>query len=444
MSGLLRTFQLGVKSLTMHKLRAALAMTGILIGVTAVIWLVALGEGVSAQAQKQIQELGARNIIIKSVKPPEESSSGGGSGGGFRVSRYGITRDDLERLETIESIDRMVQVREIVKQAKYAGRIADIQLVGCTDEYDEMNHLTMDRGEFLSRGVVDGRENVCVVSHGVAERLFPYEDPIGRRIQINQDFYTVVGQTMDRAPSAAIGGSLAGRGYDRDVYIPISTFRSRLGKTIVTRLSGSFSMEEVWVNQVTVTVEDIDQVEAVAGVIEYLFKQYHPAEDYSLTVPKELLRQAETLRAMFNVLLVLIAGISLVVGGIGIMNIMLATVTERTREIGVRRALGARRRDIISQFLAETIVLTGLGGALGVFAGFLCPLAVSVVQWFIQNSMEEMWTSLPLSIQEMTPVIAPWSVIAAFMISVAVGVVFGIYPARRASMMDPIEALRHE
>ncbi|MDA0591326.1 MAG: ABC transporter permease [Planctomycetota bacterium] len=443
MSGWIRTFQLGVKSLTMHKLRAALAMTGILIGVTAVIWLVALGEGVSAQAQKQIQELGARNIIIKSVKPPEESS-GGSSGGNFRVSQYGITRDDLERIDTVKSIVSSVQVREIVKQATFGGRIADIQLVGCTSEYAAMNHLSMDRGEFLSGTHDDERENVCVVSNGVASRLFPYEDPIGRRIQIGQDFYTVIGQTQDRAPSAAIGGSLAGRGYDRDVYIPISTFRSRLGKTIVTRLAGSFAMEQVWVNQVTVTVEDIDQVEAVAGVIEYLFKQYHPNEDYSLTVPKELLRQAETLRAMFNVLLVLIAGISLVVGGIGIMNIMLATVTERTREIGVRRALGARRRDIISQFLAETIVLTGLGGALGVFAGFLCQPAVMGVQWFIKKTMVEMWNSLPLSIQEMTPVIAPWSVIAAFMISVAVGVVFGIYPARRASMMDPIEALRHE
>ena len=443
MSGWIRTLQLGVKSLTMHKLRAALAMTGILIGVTAVIWLVALGEGVSAQAQKQIQELGARNIIIKSVKPPEESS-GGSSGGNFRVSQYGITRDDLERIDTVKSIVNSVQVREIVKQATFDGRIADIQLVGCTSEYSAMNHLSMGRGEFLSVTHDDERENVCVVSNGVANRLFPYEDPIGRRIQIGQDFYTVIGQTKDRAPSAAIGGSLAGRGYDRDVYIPISTFRSRLGKTIVTRLAGSFAMEQVWVNQVTVTVEDIEQVEAVAGVIEYLFKQYHPTEDYSLTVPKELLRQAETLRAMFNFLLVLIAGISLVVGGIGIMNIMLATVTERTREIGVRRALGARRRDIISQFLAETIVLTGLGGALGVFAGFLCKPAVIGVQWFIGKYMEDLWSTLPSSIQEMTPVIAPWSVIAAFVISVAVGVIFGIYPARRASMMDPIEALRHE
>jgi len=203
-------------------------------------------------------------------------------------------------------------------------------------------------------------------------------------------------------------------------------------------------MEEVWVNQVTVTVQDIEQVEAVAAVIEDLFNRYHTAEDFSLTVPKELLRQAETLRAMFNVLLVLIAGISLIVGGIGIMNIMLATVTERTREIGVRRALGARRNDIISQFLAETMVLTGLGGILGVLAGFLCTPAVSGVRWFIQKFMQDMWQSLPLSIQEMNPIIAPWSVLAAFLISVSVGVIFGIYPARRASMMDPIEALRHE
>jgi len=258
------------------------------------------------------------------------------------------------------------------------------------------------------------------------------------------EFYTVVGIVEDRAPSAAIGGSLAGRSYDQDVYIPISTFRSRFGDHIVTSGSGALDAELVELNQVTVTVDTIEHVEAVADIIAVLFEKFHDKEDYTITVPKELIRQAERLRSLFNVLLVLIAGISLMVGGIGIMNIMLATVTERTREIGVRRALGARRKDIIAHFLAETIVLTGTGGFLGVGVGFLCRPAVKLTQGRLQEWWPETWNSIPPEIQSLEPIIAPWSVGVAFGISVVVGLIFGLYPARQAAMMDPIEALRHE
>jgi putative ABC transport system permease protein len=161
-------------------------------------------------------------------------------------------------------------------------------------------------------------------------------------------------------------------------------------------------------------------------------------------VPKELLRQAELLRLMFNLLLVLIAGISLIVGGIGIMNIMLATVTERTREIGVRRALGARRSDIIQQFVVEAVVLTGVGGGLGVGLGFLCGPTVILVRKTLLELFPTMMATLPPTIMQLEPRISPWSIFASLGISVAVGVLFGIYPAFRAAHMDPIEALRHE
>ena len=175
-----------------------------------------------------------------------------------------------------------------------------------------------------------------------------------------------------------------------------------------------------------------------------LLTKYHPNEDYSMTVPQELLRQAEMLRMMFNVLLVVIAGISLLVGGIGIMNIMLATVTERTREIGVRRSLGANQQDIIVQFLSETIVLSGLGGLLGLGCGFLCGPVTKVVLWSVERWLNDLWRSLPPTIQNLEPIVASWSIFASVGISVFVGVVFGIYPAIRAAKMDPIEALRHE
>jgi len=200
----------------------------------------------------------------------------------------------------------------------------------------------------------------------------------------------------------------------------------------------------VELNQITVVVDSIDAVDDSAEVIRELLRRYHKTVDYAVVVPKELLEQAETMRMMFNVLLLLIAGISLFVGGIGIMNIMLATVTERTREIGIRRALGATKGEIVQQFLWETVVLSGTGGLLGVGVGFLCGPTVSGIRSGVQTFFPEVWESLPPTIHDLEPRLAAWSIVAAFGISVAVGILFGIYPARRAANMDPIEALRHE
>jgi len=436
----IRTFQNGFKSLMLHKLRAGLAMLGILIGVTAVIWLVALGEGVSYQAQQQIKDLGATNIIIKSVKPASASPK---SMGAFFIE-YGVTRDDFERIRTIPTIIRSVPMRDIHKEARFSDRTIDVRFIGCTSDYFFINHLTMERGRFITdRDGVD-RDNVCVIGNETAKHLFPYEDPIGRAIRIENDFYVVVGLTASRLPSAAIGSSLEGRDYNADVYIPLPTFRARIGDQVFTAKAGGREGEIIQLNQITVTVADIDQVEQTADLIKTQLERFHKTPEYAVVVPKELLRQAEMLQMMFNALLVVIAGISLVVGGIGIMNIMLATVTERTREIGIRRALGAKRRDIISQFLAETVVLTGTGGALGMACGWLCSPATQGVRWMLQNWFSDVWKSLPLHLQAVEPMFAAWSFFVAFGISVVVGVAFGLYPARRAAMMDPIEALRHE
>jgi putative ABC transport system permease protein len=415
------------------------------IGVTAVIWLVALGEGVSYQAQQQIKELGATNIIVKSVKPADNASRGQTS----FIFKYGITRDDYDRIvETIPTIQRAVPMREAKSQAWAGTHITEISLLGCTADYQEINHLVVERGRFLSDSDNSRRTNVCVLAADTAASLFPYEDPIGSSIEVltNQtaDIYRVIGITETRAPSAAIGGSLEGRDYNNDVYIPMATFRHRIGDQIMQLGAGSRSAEEVELSQVTVTVDNIDQVEETAAIIEILLDKYHKVPEYAVVVPKELLRQAEALQRMFNVLLVLIAGISLLVGGIGIMNIMLATVTERTREIGVRRAIGATRRDIIEQFLAETIIMSGIGGLFGLIAGFLCQPAVKYGLRGVQQFFPEMWATLPPTIQALQPMIAPWSIMAALLISIGVGVLFGLYPARRAAMMDPIEALRHE
>jgi len=436
-----QTFRLGLKSLLLHKLRSALAVLGILIGVTAVIWLVAMGEGVSYQAQQQIKELGATNIIVRSVRPTKMSAETAGS---FFID-YGLKREDFQRLKHIPSVVRTVPLRELESRiARYLDREESVRVVGCQPEYMEMNHLSLAQGRFLAAEDESSVDNVCVLAAQTARTLFPYESAVGKAVQLDVDFYTVVGVTNERGSTGNIGGSFSGQNYDRDFYIPLRTLKSRIGDRVLTAKAGAREGEVVELNQITVMVENIDQVDETAAIIGRLMEQYHRTGDYAIIVPKELLKQAEVMRMMFNVLLIIVAGISLLVGGIGIMNIMLATVTARTREIGIRRALGAKQRDIVYQFLSETLVLSATGGLLGVVFGFSVTYVVQFARWFIEEFFPTVIQALPPNIREIEPRIAPWSVAAAFCISIFVGVAFGMYPARRASEMDPIEALRHE
>ncbi len=448
MFGLLRSLEMALKSLRLHFLRSVLAAVGVLIGVTAVIWLVALGEGVSYQAQQLIKEYGATNIIIRSKAPAIAGDSG-------RVSIYGLTRLDFDRITArvagpssamvINTIERAVPMREISMEVRYFDRTCDVQLLGVMRDYQEINHLKLDLGRFLRLGDSESKGNVVVLAYGTARDLFPFENPLGKTIRIDQDFYRVVGVVGKKQDAAAIGGSISGRSYDKDIYIPLATFRSRIGDQVPTS-EESFESELIEINQITVTVKSIERVPETADLIRVLLGELHDPEnaDFSVTVPMELLEQAETTRLMFNILLVVIAGISLLVGGIGIMNIMLATVTERTREIGIRRALGATQGDIRSQFLSEATVLTGIGGILGVACGFMCYPVVGIVMAQLEGWAPTVWSGLSPAVQNISPRVETWSVLAAFGISVAVGIVFGVVPARQAAMLDPIEGLRRE
>ena len=241
---------------------------------------------------------------------------------------------------------------------------------------------------------------------------------------------------------------MSGQDFNKDIYIPLRTFQSRVGDRVVTRLSGSFSVEQVELNQITLKVRELADVMPISEVVkESLTRTHGVKQDWDVIVPQELLRQADQIRQIFNIVLGSIAAISLIVGGIGIMNIMLATVTERTREIGIRRALGARQGDIIRQFLTETIVLSGAGGLIGVLMGLATPLTFQGIKWVVENAVLDAATStsqLGRMFTDMQPRIAWWSLPVAFGISVGIGVIFGIYPARSAARMDPIEALRHE
>lgn len=436
-----RTWQVGIKSLLLHPLRSMLTVLGIFIGVSSVIWLLAIGEGISREAQRQIEGLGADNIMVRSVKPPSEITANVRG-----AISYGLTRDEYDRLvETIPTIRSALPIREIRRSFSFGDRSVDGRLVGCTPEYADVTRLELERGRFISDADLKERHNHCVLAAEVADVLFPFEDPLGRSIYLleHSDYYVVVGIMKPRVATAAVGGSLAAQDFSSDVYIPITTMRQRIGDLVVTRRSGSFEGEQLQLNQITLRVDHISNVERTAELVKLSLASHESSRDVAVVVPLELLEQARTTKLMFMVFMGLIAAISLVVGGIGIMNIMLATVTERTREIGIRRALGARRADIIRQFLVETISLSVLGGATGVAGGLLCPIIITSVRAVAKHYAADVMARLPESVQVMHPTIVPVSIPLAFGISVVVGVVFGIYPAIRAASMNPIEALRH-
>ncbi len=422
-SGLLASIQLGVSSLMLHKLRSGLTTLGVLFGTSSVIAMLAIGEGASAQAQEQIKNMGSQNVIMRSVKPLEDQNQGSQT---TRILSYGLTQEDRERVEVnFPSVGRVVPSRLVTQEARFEDRvITQPRIVATIPDWLTVSGREVSAGRFLTESDMSGAKNVCVLGTEVARDLFLFANPIGKRVKLGADYFDVIGtiEPRMRFDSDAPG---AGEETTKELFIPLPTADNWFGNMNMSRRAGSFNAEEVELHELLIGVTNIDDVIGIANASREMLDRFHDDKDWEVVVPLELLAQAEKTKRIFNIVLGSIAGISLLVGGIGIMNVMLATVTERTREIGIRRALGAKRRDIVAQFLVETVVLSVGGGLFGVALGLLIP---KIVQWY---------TDMPTLVTLEAPILA-------FTISAGIGVLFGIYPAWRASHMDPVDALRHE
>jgi putative ABC transport system permease protein len=432
LSGAKRTLRLGIKSLWMHRLRSALTTLGIVFGVCSVIAMLAIGEGASREAQELIARLGSRNLIVETVEPPEEKAD---TSDARRMRTYGLTYKDAESIRnSLPDVEVVVPIREIDQEARYGSRKAAIKIVGTIPWYTEVSPLHVVHGRFLSSIDLHQQQSVCVVDEQLVNGLFGFDEPLGKDIRIKGTCYRVIG--IAGTPSAGnkrngstnrtvvAGGSDGGA--TGGIYLPLSTAKSRFTELSASFTGGSESIEKVQLQKITVKIKSTDQVLPMRDILDTLLSRLHKnKKDYRIVVPLELLYQAKRTQQIYSIVLGSIATISLLVGGIGIMNIMLATVSERTREIGIRRALGATKRDIIVQFLSETLMLTFIGGVLGIILGSLIPFLVT-------------------RFGHMPTIITGLSLFLAFGISAAVGVVFGMYPAYRAANMDPIESLRHE
>ncbi len=419
-SRLIRNILLGVENILLHKLRSFLTMLGMVFGVGSVVAMLAVGEGASKEALRQIEKLGSSNIIINSMKSVEEESS---STERSYMSIYGLKYLDYERInQSFKHVDKVAPAKLIRKESRVGSNTLELRIVGTTAEWFNLVPREVLAGRvFDDKNVQDFSAAVVLTEYG-ARRLLATKNTIGQTVKIGGDYFEVIGIIKSEEGQA---GNIQIPDQQVDAYIPLTTVRQYYGDVFSRRTAGSRTRELVELHQIIAQVDAAENVEATAAGIERMLQSFHEKKDYDVSVPLALLKQAEATKRTFNIVLGSIASISLLVGGIGIMNIMLASVTERTREIGIRRAIGARKKQIIIQFLIETVVLSTLGGIVGIAVGVAIP---TIITYFAK----------------MPTIITPESIFLPFIISVGVGIIFGLYPAASAAQVDPIIALRHE
>ncbi len=430
---LVETFFLGLKNLRLHKLRSLLTALGIIFGVAAVIIMVAIGEGTKQAALAQLRQLGAKNIIVRSAKPPENTNT---SQRTQRMLKYGVKRIDLERLRTIPGLAYIVPLRNTEQNVVFGGVRAQANAIGTTPDAFNVINLHLLRGRVFTQTDYERNAHVCVIGDSVARQLFPYQDPLGQFIRVGSSsgasaMLQVIG-VLEPTGLRAEGAAMINRDLDQDLYFPLSLAQQVFSDLIIRRQAGAMEIKDIQISEVWLQARNVEQVEELASIASNVMEQGHPeSTDYEVKAPIQILRSAEKVQDQFNYIMVGIASFALIVGGIGIMNIMLANVTERTREIGIRRALGAKRRHITLQFLIETTLISLTGGLIGITLGVGIAKGLPILVAYFGTGAY-------------TTSITRWSVVGSFVVSGLIGIGFGLYPAIMAARMNPIEALRHE
>jgi putative ABC transport system permease protein len=419
---LLEVLRIALLDLALHKFRSALAALGIIFGVASVEAMMSISEGARQESLGRISALGVENILVRSVKPPKTDAKEPPKGRAY-VAEFGLRRRDLEHVRrTFPGVRHAVGVRDM-RQRLYSssGRELDLRVMATEPPYLAISRSGIVAGRFLAPEDGRDRTSVCVLGTEAARKLFTFHDPLGGSVRVGNAWYDVVGVLENDAAVKAAGGE----DINKYVFIPLATAQARYGDVSQTMEAGSYEVTRVELDTIALQMDDADVVLPTARRLETYLSKTHARKDYELLVPMELLRQKAATQRMFTIVMGSIAGISLLIGGIGIMNIMLANVYDRRKEIGTRRALGARRRDILRQFLFEAATLTGLGGLMGAAVGY-------GLGWGVSRYAD--WPTA----------FTPDAAVLGVSVSVLVGIVFGLWPAYQAARVNPIEALRAE
>jgi putative ABC transport system permease protein len=407
------TFRTALGNLGTHKLRTALTMLGMIFGVGAVIAMLSIGAGAEQKALEAIGRLGLRNVIVraKEVKAEERAE--------LRKKSLGVSLRDAEAIvEAVPNVERVLPRVEVKPYKIMApGAKAKGKVFGISWRYRDVADVGLTDGRFFDARDERDHAQVCVIGQEIRRSLFGYGPVLGKRMKVNDVWLEVVGVLAnDPTPAAAAQGPASSGATTKEIWIPVTTAMRKFDRDPL----------DSPVDELLVTVKEGVSTRATAQIIEPLIQRLHgSADDYEVVVPEVLLEQSRQTQRIFNIVMGSIAGISLLVGGIGIMNIMLASVLERTREIGVRRAIGATRRDIRAQFVVESFAISLIGGIAGIIIGIvLARIVAAYAGW--------------------PTVITISSLLLSTGVSISVGLVSGIYPAARAAEMNPVEALRYE
>ncbi|MFL5753758.1 MAG: ABC transporter permease [Bacteroidia bacterium] len=435
-------FSIAVESILANKTRAMLTALGIIFGVSAVIAMLAIGTGAKQEILEQIKLVGANNIVITPVKEQKEGKVKEEKADKKEAKKFtpGLTLEDLKSiLEVVPNIEKITSEIVIETDFVYQGIRRTGKLVGTQPEYFDITNFLPEEGALFNTRQMNYGEPVCVIGQSIKTKFFSRNNPVGQYIKCGSVWLKVIGVLQERVISESTISNLGIRDYNMDIYIPVKTMLIRYTNRALINQSKIMSASMYngdtppekpsnyhQLDKIIVKVEQSEYLMPTADIIARLMARHHNGvTDFEIQIPELMLKQQQRTKDIFNIVLGLIAGISLLVGGIGIMNIMLASVLERTKEIGIRLSLGATPHDVVQQFLFEAILISISGGFIGVVLGIILSYLVS-------------------GIAEIQTIITFWSVLVSFSVAALTGLIFGINPARKAALQDPIKSLRYE